>query len=562
MAIKNVFKNAKYLLIILFYLINYCNSKPIEKNKQNIVYSVLRLRAQNETQLNFLMNEFINNSVKLDFWKEPSNIGEDTHVMVAKGPILNDFLNRLNKYNLNIQIMIEDVNELIKKRQKEIEENKEEEEEEGKKKEDITNFRRQRDDPFINSSPRLKKATNLGRFSLGKYKSFADIIHYLNALAVNYPNRVTVQPIGSTHEGRQIPLIKIGTNNNLIGKPAIWIDGGIHAREWVSPAVVLFMIDQLVIGYDTQPLIKQFVDQLDWFIVPLLNPDGYEYSRSSSDPEIRLWRKNRSPTQCTQINTGLFTPPNTQCCQGVDLNRNFDWFFGQVGSSSDPCSEIFAGNFAFSEPETQSVRDFISQQQGRIKTFMTFHSYSQILMYPFGHSLRTYPQDVQELSNVALRAAQALQSTYGTKYTVGTGADTLSMKNWLLCSYPASGGSEDWAKGRMGVKFSFLFELRPEDSVYDGFLLPESQIVPTARETWEAVKVIGTSTIKQFQQPQQQQIFNGIQTTNNRAKRVCRDTDSLCLYWTQQSSSTCQQWPAMKERCSRSCNFCSVEEEN
>ncbi|KAF7638686.1 ShKT domain-containing protein, partial [Meloidogyne graminicola] len=172
------------------------------------------------------------------------------------------------------------------------------------------------------------------------------------------------------------------------------IDGGIHAREWVSPAVVLFMIDQLVFGYETQPLIKQFVDQLDWFIVPLLNPDGYEYSRSSSDPEVRLWRKNRSPVQCTQISTGLFTPPNTQCCQGVDLNRNFDWFFGQVGSSSDPCSEIFSGNFAFSEPETKSVRDFISQQQGRIKTFMTFHSYSQILMYPFGHSLRTYPQDI------------------------------------------------------------------------------------------------------------------------------------------------------------------------
>nr|CAD2205404.1 unnamed protein product [Meloidogyne enterolobii] len=49
----------------------------------------------------------------------------------------------------------------------------------------------------------------------------------------------------------------------------------------------------------------------------------------SRDPEIRFWRKNRLPTQCTQINTGFFTPPNTQCCQGVDLNRNFDWFFGQ-----------------------------------------------------------------------------------------------------------------------------------------------------------------------------------------------------------------------------------------
>uniref|UniRef100_A0A1I8BUN8 Peptidase_M14 domain-containing protein n=1 Tax=Meloidogyne hapla TaxID=6305 RepID=A0A1I8BUN8_MELHA len=297
----------KYLIILYFFiLINKINSKPkSNETKQNIIYSVLRLRAENETQLNFLMNEFLNNSVKLDFWKEPSNIGEDTHVMVAKGPILDDFRNRLNKYNLTIQIMIEDVNELIKKRQKEIEENKEKEEEENikKQKENII-FRRQRDEPFINS-PRLRKATSgsLGRFSLGKYKSFADIIHYMNALAVNYPNRVTVQPIGSTHEGRQIPLIKIGTNNNLIGKPAIWIDGGIHAREWVSPAVVLFMIDQLVIGYDTQPLIKQFVDQLDWFIVPLLNPDGYEYSRSSSDPEVRLWRENRSPTQCTQIST-------------------------------------------------------------------------------------------------------------------------------------------------------------------------------------------------------------------------------------------------------------------
>lgn len=143
-------------------------------------------------------------------------------------------------------------------------------------------------------------------------------------------------------------------------------------------------IFQLVTGYDSQPLIRQLVDQLDWFVVPLLNPDGrgerewiysfssqfiqfhsfafragYEYSRSSTDPEIRLWRKNRSPVQCTQVSSGqfvfahffnifptqilgLFSPPQTQCCQGVDLNRNFDWFFGQVGSSSDPCSEIYA----------------------------------------------------------------------------------------------------------------------------------------------------------------------------------------------------------------------------
>lgn len=66
-------------------------------------------------------------------------------------------------------------------------------------------------------------------------------------------------------------------------------------------------------------------------------------------------------------------------------------------------------------------------QAGKIKTFLTFHSYSQILMYPFGHAMRTYPNDVNDMSVTANRAAQALQNMYGTKYTVGTGADTLCM---------------------------------------------------------------------------------------------------------------------------------------
>lgn len=66
-------------------------------------------------------------------------------------------------------------------------------------------------------------------------------------MALNFPSRVQVQPIGTTHEGRQIPLIKIGTGQPGI-KPAIWIDGGIHAREWISPAVVLYMIEQVRMG--------------------------------------------------------------------------------------------------------------------------------------------------------------------------------------------------------------------------------------------------------------------------------------------------------------------------
>ncbi|VDD96867.1 unnamed protein product [Enterobius vermicularis] len=244
----------------------------------------------------------------------------------------------------------------------------------------------------------------------------------------------------------------------------------------------------LVTQYDIDAVLRSYVDGLDWFIVPLLNPDGYEYSRSSTDPEIRLWRKNRSPRVCTQIRTSPYIQPQVQCCQGVDLNRNFDWHFGVEGSSTDPCSEIYQGAYAFSEPETRAVRDFLTPRRGQIKTFLTFHSYSQILMYPFGHQVRTYSQDVNDLRSTAMQAAGALRSLYGTNYLVGTGADTL---------YPASGGSEDWAKGRMGVKYSYLFELRPEEQVWDGFLLAENLILPTARETFEAVKVIATHTMAQ-----------------------------------------------------------------
>ena len=70
-------------------------------------------------------------------------------------------------------------------------------------------------------------------------------------------------------------------------KPAMWIDGGIHAREWISPAAVTFMIRQLVEVQDAEE--SDLLDNLDWYILPQVNPDGYEFTRASD----RLWRKTR-----------------------------------------------------------------------------------------------------------------------------------------------------------------------------------------------------------------------------------------------------------------------------
>ncbi|VDM94886.1 unnamed protein product [Thelazia callipaeda] len=400
--------------------------------------------------------------------------------------LLDKFLTSLLKHNISYTIMIKDVEKKIIKLQESAQSR--------------PKSHWLRDEPFLRRQVYL---------NLAKYHSYDRIINYLSKLSEVFADRARAISIGTTHEGRKIALIKIGKPAKF-QKPGIWIDGGIHAREWISPAAVLYMISQLVTKYDSDPQIRRFVDEMDWYIVPLLNPDGYEYSRSSTHPEVRLWRKNRSPSICQFSRHGHFSIPQRRCCQGVDLNRNYDWQFGAEGSSKNPCSEVYQGPYAFSEPETRAVHDFIAKRRHKVKTFLTFHSYSQILMYPYGHRVRTYTSDVGDLRNTALQAANALRAAYGTIYSVGTGADTL---------YPASGGAEDWAKGRMGVKYSYLFELRPEEQVWDGFLLDESQvtikeskifkdfdtfinfvyqILPTSRETFEAVKVIADHTLKMF----------------------------------------------------------------
>jgi murein tripeptide amidase MpaA len=80
---------------------------------------------------------------------------------------------------------------------------------------------------------------------------------------------------------------------------------GIHAREWIAPAMATYLMNELLEGKG-----RHFLDQFNFYILPSANPDGYEYSRTNN----RLWRKSRSP--------GI-----SQYCMGVDINRNFESFF-------------------------------------------------------------------------------------------------------------------------------------------------------------------------------------------------------------------------------------------
>lgn len=118
------------------------------------------------------------------------------------------------------------------------------------------------------------------------------------------------------------------------------------------------------------------------YFQPVVNPDGYEYSHTYD----RLWRKNRS-------NNGFIR------CSGVDLNRNYGYKFGGAGTSDVRCSEIYRGSSAFSEPETLAHKRFFEQTKEKFYAFLTFHSYGQYILYPWGYD-KVVPEDHEDLKRV------------------------------------------------------------------------------------------------------------------------------------------------------------------
>lgn len=164
------------------------------------------------------------------------------------------------------------------------------------------------------------------------------------------------------------------------------------------------------------------------------------------------------------------------------------------GASSDPCSDTYAGPEAFSEPETTAISNFFETIKDKVEMYLSFHSYSQLLMYPFAHTQDPInnQQDHIRLSNAG---AKALAELYGTKYTAGNAQTVLckslmiSLKEKLNKSHvfvdTTSGGSRDWAKGHHNVPFSFTYEMR--DTGRYGFILPAEQILPNAKEVLHSV---------------------------------------------------------------------------
>ncbi|EEC19775.1 carboxypeptidase T, putative [Ixodes scapularis] len=259
-------------------------------------------------------------------------------------------------------------------------------------------------------------------------------------------------------------IISSGGNST---RPAIWIDGGTHAREWISTASTLFLIDRFLNSYNDSSQVTKLIDTFDWYMFPVINADGYKYTWTTH----RLWRKNRIR------NVGSL-------CRGVDPNRNFDVHFGLSGSSANPCAENYAGIFPFSEAESRAIRDGINNVKDRLRIYINLHSFSQLVMIPYGYS-KGYTSDYKDQYEALEKLVTSIRKKNSAYYRHGTAGQAL---------YVTSGAALDWVYDKAKVKHSFVIELR--DRGLFGFILPREFINPTGEELFSGVKAVAFHVMK------------------------------------------------------------------
>ncbi|XP_055708910.1 zinc carboxypeptidase-like [Phlebotomus papatasi] len=387
-------------------------------------FKVFRVKIEAKEQLETLKS-LKTGPNSYEYFDEPQQIGQEVDVLVP--PFLqSDFDAMIRKTNIKIKLMIQNMQDLIDKERPDKPYSQQEDEE----------------------------------FGWTDYYDTQTIHEWLYSMEELY-DEVTIIKAGTTYEGRDI--LGVNINRNPGQNPGIFIESQIHAREWITSASATWIINQLLTATDAQPEIKNLADNINWYIFPLINADGYEYSRNY----YRLWRKTRSKQ-------GFI-------CQGVDPNRNWDvyWETGGIGAFDNMCEEKFAGPEAFSEIETKSLSEYILSIGDNLNFYIAFHSANNMLLFPWGHTPNPSPYYPQFME-IAEAAVSALHARYGTNYTYGPVYSTI---------YPTTGISADWVHYSLGIP-GFTYEFRNVDTEtgeFYGYVAPPDQILPNAEEVLDSL---------------------------------------------------------------------------
>jgi carboxypeptidase T len=239
-----------------------------------------------------------------------------------------------------------------------------------------------------------------------QYKNPQKIAEFVQEVHARYPEITKVVVIGKSLEGRDILAIKISDNAQEDEvEPAILVNAMHHAREVMTPEITTDMIEYLTTRYGTDPQVTKWVDNHEIWIVPMFNVDG----NNKMWNENSMWRKN------------------TRGGFGVDINRNYPAGWNSCrGSSSNQGAQDYRGTHPASEPETQAMMSLVEKIKPVFN--ISYHSYSEIVIYPFGCRPHKTPID---------EAVEDIGAEIGRKldYKPGTA--------WELL-YNADGGDIDW----------------------------------------------------------------------------------------------------------------------
>ncbi len=300
------------------------------------------------------------------------------------------------------------------------------------------------------------------------YRTLDEIQAYTQNIVDLRPDLASIAVIGQSWEGRDMHSITISgpdtPDNPVAERAAIFIFSTVHAREWIAPMTTCYIASKLVSDYDTDDQVRMLLDRARVVVVPIGNPDGYLFTWSDE----RFWRNTRRDN-----GDGTF---------GVNINRNWGYEWGNEGSSGNTSSTNYRGTHAFSEPETRALRDLAHGLGDKIVAHIDYHSYSQLIMWPYGYreGVVTPEPYATIFESIATQMADTIFDTTGAGYDPIQSIDL----------YAAAGNSKDWFFGELN-RISYTVELRNHSS----FTPPASDIHPCALENYEAFRVFVEQSI-------------------------------------------------------------------
>ncbi|CCH58947.1 hypothetical protein TBLA_0B01040 [Henningerozyma blattae CBS 6284] len=304
------------------------------------------------------------------------------------------------------------------------------------------------------------------------YRPLNVIDLWIRLLNNTFPELVTIERIGRTHEGRPLEAIHISSNNPELNpeRKTIVITGGIHSREWVSISSVCYIMYQLLTRYglkENEKLTREtnYLDSLDFLFIPVFNPDGYEYTWTTD----RLWRKNRQLTPIEQ-------------CQGIDIDHSFN-FHWETGNTS-PCNEDYSGIEPMEAMEAYSLNQYLitKKKDYKVYGYIDFHSYSQEILYPYAYSCDSLPRDFENLLELSYGISRAIHLTTKKKYNVVAACEDRGSD---ILPGMGSGSALDFMYHNRAF---WAFQIKLRDNGNYGFLLPAKFIESVGKDAYAAVK--------------------------------------------------------------------------